>query len=252
MENWVGKIAVITGASSGMGLATAKEFLSKGINVIGLDITVDKNDETEKNLGENCGEFFYLQCNIADLNEVKKTFKIIEKKFQFIHILVNCAGICRNVKITDVTDEATENINEVISVNFTGLVHCTRKAIQLIKKSDDFGLIVNICSVAGHYIPFLPFPTNVYSATKHAVRAFSEQLRQELVIEGNTKIRVSNVSPGATKTNIFDKSGHDESFFEAISTLNPEDIAQSISFLLETPTTVNISQITIKPVGEQF
>jgi NADP-dependent 3-hydroxy acid dehydrogenase YdfG len=252
MENWVGKIAVITGSSNGIGLATAKEFLSKGINVIGLDIEEDDKNEIKKNSEEKCGNFFYLHCNIADLNEVKKTFKKIEEKFQFVHILVNCAGISRNLKMMDESDETTEKINEVINVNFTGLVHCTREAIKLIKKSNDFGLIVNICSIVGHYVPFLPISENVLAATKHAVRAFSEQLRQELVIEGNAKIRVSNISPGTTRTNIETLRQFDESFFESFPILRPEDVSQSISFVLQTPTTVNISQITVKPVGERF
>lgn len=99
----------------------------------------------------------------------------------------------RDVEIFDDQDDsvALEKIEQVIQTNFTGLVHCTRKAFRLIEKTNDYGLIVNIGSIAGHFIPPINFKFNVYPGTKHAVRATTEVIRRELVKRNNKKIRVA-------------------------------------------------------------
>lgn len=91
----------------------------------------------------------------------------------------------------DEDETSFQKMNDVIDVNFRGLLHCTRKAFKLMKKSDDFCLIVNINSVAGHKTPFLDISLNVYGPTKYAVTAFNEAVRQELFRSGNRKIRIS-------------------------------------------------------------
>lgn len=82
-------------------------------------------------------------------------------------------------------------MNDVIDTNFRGLLHCTREAFRLMKKSDDNCLIVNINSIAGHKTPFLDISLNVYGPTKYAVTALNEAIRQELFRAGNRKIRIS-------------------------------------------------------------
>lgn len=97
----------------------------------------------------------------------------------------------RKAEILDNDEQSLININQVIDTNFRGLLMCTRKAYQLISKSNDYGLIININSVAGHLIPFVPFSMNVYCSTKHAVAALTESIRQELFRAGNKKIRIA-------------------------------------------------------------
>lgn len=82
-------------------------------------------------------------------------------------------------------------MNDVIDVNLRGLMHCTREAFRLMKKSDDYGLIININSVTGHKSPFLDISLNIYGPTKYAVTAFNEAVRQELFRAKNRKIRIS-------------------------------------------------------------
>jgi NADP+-dependent farnesol dehydrogenase len=168
--------------------------------------------------------------------------------------LINNAAILVNGKILDHGDETTEKLNSIINTNLTGLVHCTREAFRLMKKSDDFGMIININSVLGHSIPFSPARLNLYPPTKYALTAVSEVLRQELIAQKNGKIRVSNLSPGSVKTEIVVVGGlaeNKEQFFDSVPHLQPEDVSHSVRFLLETPTSVNITQLTIKPVGER-
>lgn len=181
MEKWVGKLAVVTGASAGIGAA------------IGLARRVENIEAITSDLGETPGKVFAYKCDVSDLQSVKSAFAWIEGKFGSIQILVNNAGIGRNVSILN-DDDVDESLKQVIDTNFTGLVLTTRQAYQLMKKSDDYGYIVNINSIVGHV---LPFPTegisksNVYSGTKHAVTATTEILRQELICMKNDKIRVS-------------------------------------------------------------
>ena len=105
---------------------------------------------------------------------------------------MNNAGVVKNVGILDAGDDAVKKLNETISTNFTGLIHCSREGFQLIKKSNDYGFIININSIAGQSVPFIDgMKFNVYPATKHAVRATSEVLRQELISMKNNKIRIS-------------------------------------------------------------
>lgn len=82
-------------------------------------------------------------------------------------------------------------MNKVIETNFRGVLHCTRKAFKLMTKSNDYGLIININSIAGHLVPFVSFSMNVYSPTKFAVTSLTETIRQELFRANNRKIRVT-------------------------------------------------------------
>ena len=129
--------------------------------------------------------------DVSDQDSVKATFQWIEEKFGHMHILINNAGIATNTKILDQGDDVARKINEVINTNVTGLVQCTREAFRLIKKSEDYGFIININSVLGHYIPFMQLSLNIYPPTKYAVTAVTEVLRQELINLKNDKIRVS-------------------------------------------------------------
>lgn len=176
MEKWSGKIAVVTGASAGIGAAMVKDLAKIGVIVIGLARRPEKIEEIAKELGKISGQIHACKCDVSDVQSIKEAFKWIEDKFGIIHILVNNAGVIKNIKI--LTDEdVTDKINEIINTNFSGLVHVTREAFQLMKKSNDYGLIVNINSNAGHKISF-PMSTNmshnVYHGTKFAVTATSE------------------------------------------------------------------------------
>lgn len=168
MEKWKGKTAVVTGASAGIGLEILKDLAKLGINVVGLARRPEKIEQEVKEFGETPGKIHAYKCDVSDLQSVKDAFKWIEAKFGIINILINNAGILRNIKILT-EEDVSDKINEVINTNFTGLVHVTHEAYRLLKKSDDYGMIINVNSNAGHKIPFPLNPSvshNVYHGTK--------------------------------------------------------------------------------------
>lgn len=179
MEKWRGKIAVVTGASAGIGAETVKSLAKHGINVIGLARRPERIEKMAKELGELPGKIHAHKCDVSDKESIREAFKWIEGKFKVIHIIVNNAGIGKKTQIlTDNLDNSDE-LEEVINTNFSGLIRVTQHAYQLMKKSEDYGMIININSIAGHIIPFPKDGTsfaNVYHGTKHAVTATTEVL----------------------------------------------------------------------------
>lgn len=252
MEKWIGKVAVVTGASAGIGEAIIKDLAAAGMIVIGLARRSEKVDEIAKTLGKTPGKIHSRACDVSDLESVKQAFKWIEETFESISILVNNAGVAYKMQILDKAD-ISEKLNAVVNTNFTGLVHCSREGFRLIEKSDDYGMIINVGSVVGHSIPFRENSLNVYAPSKYAVTAVSDVLRHELVNQGNSKIRISNLSPGGVVTEMSTPAGVNAAeFFENKPILQAENVAQTVRFLLETPYSVNITQLTVKAVGERM
>ncbi|XP_070502064.1 farnesol dehydrogenase-like [Chironomus tepperi] len=254
MEKWKGKFAVITGASAGIGAEIAKDFLKNGINVIGLARRPELIQQYgETIVGEGYGKIYAHKCDVTSLQSIKDAFKWIEDQFGVIHILVNNAGILKSLKILG-DEDCGDKINEVIQTNFNGLVHCSHEAYRLIKKSDDYGFIININSNAGHriFFPASGMSHNVYHGTKFAVTATSEIMRQELIMQENDKVRVASVSPGVVDTEIFAKAQAASSFYGNVPSIKPEDVANAVSYLLTTPYYVNITELTIKHVSQRF
>ncbi|KAG5678339.1 hypothetical protein PVAND_008024 [Polypedilum vanderplanki] len=253
-DKWKGKIAVITGSSSGIGFATFQQFIKNGIITIGLDINIEKTIEYINQ--EEISNGFAYECDISNENSVAKIFSEIKNKFSFIHILINNAGIGRKAEVLDDDEESLRNMNLVIDTNFRGLLHCTRQSFKLMSASNDYGLIININSITGHLVPFTSFSMNVYSPTKFAGRALTESIRHELFRNGNKKIRIGNISPGLVESNFAASSKYfdelEQHSFSDVPLLKPIEIAKCIMFILSTPYEVNINDIIIRSTGEQF
>ncbi|XP_032452124.1 short-chain dehydrogenase reductase 2a-like [Nasonia vitripennis] len=246
MDRWNGKVAVITGASSGIGLATAKSLIKHGVIVIGLARRKLQMEENMKN-AKGPGKFYARECDITDEESVISALNWVMDTLGALNILVNNAGIVTSGKIEDTSSSDIEN---VFNVNVIGLLYCSKHAIKLMKANENEAQIVNINSVLGHAVlsPRSGF-ANVYPATKFAVRALSETLKNELI---DAKIRVSNVSPGLVKTEIYDRAASQNSIIQKMPTLNAEDVADSIVHVLSAPPHVEITEIMIQPKGSAF
>lgn len=245
MEKWANKVAVITGGCSGIGAEILTKLHQNGVKIVNLDVNVNENNE-------NDSKIFNRRCDVADLDSIKENFAWIEKTFGEINILINCAGVCYMQPLMDPSDENTERINKSIDINFRGYIHCAREAIKLMQKSDDCSLIVNVSSLCAHKLPYFVNSIGSYGCTKHGVKAMAEVIRQELVTAKIGKIRISCVSPSTVNTNLLRDYGVTRELMESLNYLESSDIADAVLYLLSTPCTVNVTDIIIRSVGEEF
>lgn len=249
MERWTGKIAVVTGGCSGMGAATLRRLTKEGLKVINLDISVSENSVDEN------GMVFNRKCDVANIESIRENFEWIESQFGAVHILVNCAGCIVVNPVIDASEEGAKKVEKVLNINVHGTIHCTREAMKLMISSDDYCLIVNICSVKGHSIPYTGYSLGAYHVSKHAIRAFSETIRQELCHLKNEKIRVTNLSPGGVMTRMIatvaaSLTQAQRGASSSAKFLKADNVAETIMFLLTTPYDVNITELTIRPTAE--
>jgi len=241
------KVVIVTGASSGIGYATALALSKAGAKVAAGARRVDKLESLKIDVQENGGEILIKNLDVTKKEECDSFINLVNKTWNRIDILINNAGIMplsffKNLKISE--------WEEMIDVNLKGVLFCTAAVIPYMI-SQKSGHIVNISSVAGRII----FPAgSVYCATKHAVTAFSEGLRQELSQRYN--IKVTCIEPGVVSTElpntITDKSL--ETFVESVKkmeSLKAEDIANAIIYSLESPHYLNINEILLRPLSQE-
>ncbi|XP_071442195.1 farnesol dehydrogenase-like [Hetaerina americana] len=247
MERWVGKVVVVTGASAGIGASIVEELVRHGMVVVGFARREDRLKELAEKLSGEKGKLHPYLVDICNEEDVKTAFKQIKDKFGKVHALVNNAGITRNVMLSGM--EKPDVIRELFETNVIALSLCTGQAVNLMKETGvDDGHIIHINSVAGHSI--LPFcGHHTYGATKHAVTVLTEGLRKELM-EAKSKIRVTSVSPGLVKTEIFQAAGSEGDIYKENPHLNPKDVADCVVFALGMPPHVQIHEVSVKPVGE--
>ncbi|KAF5288872.1 hypothetical protein FQA39_LY03751 [Lamprigera yunnana] len=250
MDKWKGKIAVITGASSGIGAALTVTLLKEGLIVVGIARRKEKIQELS--ISEN---LYAVKADVTKEEDILNAFKWIKDNVGPIHILVNSAGIAR---VTNLSEGNTDYWREVLDVNVMALCIATREAVKVMRENNIDGHIVHLNSIGGHKVLNLP-KINVLNASKHAVTALTETLRLEL----NTiqsKIKISSVSPGFTDTEIYETTAIDSDSVHMLSyikknlaitpMLNVSDVIDAIIYILSTPSHVQVHELIIKPVGE--
>ncbi|XP_044728984.1 farnesol dehydrogenase-like [Chrysoperla carnea] len=251
MQPIAGQVALVTGASSGIGAALVKLLVKNGMKVVGVARRKDRLLALSNELKNESGEFHYLQVDMTKEDDIKKVFEFIQDKFSVLHALVNNAGVVR--LDSTLKDGSTESWRQVLDTNVIGVSIATREAVRLMRKTNADGYIIHINSVLGLGCP-LPVGkyANMYIASKHAVTAMTETLRQELLDE-NLKIRVSSICPGVVETEMI-QSVKGTPMEKALSANAPSlkaiDVAETVLFLLTRPSNVEITQLTIKPKGE--
>lgn len=192
MNKWSGKIAVVTGASAGIGAAIAVELAKHNITVVGLARRKDRIEALAKENKNLPGKIHAVECDVTKAESITAAFDWVEKKLGGVDILVNNAGTYRKANALDL-DVPDDSLTLTIETNFTGLLLCTRRAFKTMQNRP-LGYIININSIAGHMTAnALPpaFGLNIYGATKHAVTNTTEVFRMELATADNRKIRVS-------------------------------------------------------------
>jgi NADP+-dependent farnesol dehydrogenase len=163
MDKWIGKTAIVTGASAGIGAAIVKDFANAGVNVIAMARRLERLEDLKNELKNAKGKVTAMKCDVSDKASINAAFDEIEKKFGSVQILVNNAGIAIQAGVFDDDDSVDDTVSNTIHTNFLGLVRVTRRAYQLMEKAGDYGIIINIGSINGHTVPFNNFNMNVYS-----------------------------------------------------------------------------------------
>lgn len=241
--NWT----LITGASSGIGEATAFEMAKSGYDLI---LTARRLDRLENLKSQLQSEFPKIQIaieflDVTDKNSIENFFEKHKNKISQLSVLINNAGLAKGVE--KIQDAHVEDWDLMLDTNVKGLFTLTRKALPFMLQNKR-GFIVNLGSIAGRWI----YPGGaVYCATKHAVRAFSEGLRMDILGSG---IRVCNIEPGMVETEFSEvRMGDKErakSVYAKMTPLKAEDIAKTISWVVAQPQHVNISELVIYPTDQ--
>ena len=241
------KVAIVTGASSGIGHATALALSRAGARVAVGARRTDRLADLENRIREAGGEAFSKRLDVTKKEECRSFVDDVLGRWGSVDILVNNAGL---MPLSFVKNLKIDEWDQMIDVNIKGVLYCTAAVVghMLEKKS---GHIVNISSVAGRIV----FPAgSVYCATKHAVTAFSEGLREELSVRKN--IRVTCIEPGVVATEltgtITDESL--QGFVEnakKMESLQADDIANAIVYAVESPRHVNVNEILIRPTTQE-
>jgi len=212
------RIVVITGASSGIGKASAVEFAKNGANVILIGRRNEKLLEVEKKISKYKVSTLVCVCDVSNKSQVKEMSKQVLEKFGKIDILVNNAGFAIYGKVSDLEIEQMES---QIATNYFGMVYCIKNFLPKML-SQNSGHIVNIASVAASFgLPGLAS----YSASKFAMLGFSEGLQHEL---NGTDVHVTVVSPIMVRTNFFDHSSFESMPKFSPTSLSAETVAKSV------------------------
>ncbi|BFF91761.1 farnesol dehydrogenase [Drosophila madeirensis] len=250
MNRWLNRVAVVTGASSGIGAACCKDLVSKGMIVVGLARREHRLQELKSSLPDDQGARFHgRQCDVSVEQQVIDAFAWIEQTLGGADVLINNAGIVRRTNITD--EGNSEALRAILDTNVLGVAWCTREVfLSLQRRKVNDGHVVLINSLAGHIVPMVAgIEFNMYAPSKHAITALTEVLRQEFRKKG-TNAKITSISPGVVDTEIFDKNSAE--LAKSMPMLRAEDVADAVTYCIQTPPYVQIHELTIKPVGERF
>jgi NADP-dependent 3-hydroxy acid dehydrogenase YdfG len=227
------KIAIVTGASSGIGTAFCSSLIDNGATVYGLARSADKLQTISKKLGE---QFIPVTMDITDHKSIDQWIKDTFSETHHPDILINNAGLGR---FGNVDELPLEDWETMIKTNLSGIFYMTRNIVPLMKQNEAVCHIINIASIAGKIgNPQL----SGYNASKFGVRGFSEALFKELRYDG---IKVTCFYPGSIATNFF----KDKDMETHSNMMQPGDVAQILINVLETPDNFLINDITMRPLN---
>lgn len=246
MLNLKNKIVLITGASSGIGEACAKQFASQGARLILTARRIERIQKLAATLKkEYKTEILSIKLDVQQQTQVAQVIRELPKAWQAIDILINNAGLA--LSSNKIQDGKIQDWETMINTNLLGLLYVTHAVLPCMI-ARNCGYIINIGSTAGHdyYIG-----GNVYCATKHAVKAINKSLRLDL---SGTAIRVTEICPGLTHTEFsevrWQSKERSDQFYSGLTPLSANDIADAIVYCATRPAHVNIEVMTIFPTAQ--
>lgn len=240
-----GKVVIITGASSGLGEATARRLAERGARLVLAARREERLQSLQEELTAKDAEVIYQVTDVTDRKQVESLAKAAKDKFGRIDVLVNNAGL---MPLAPLDKLKVDEWEQMIDVNIKGVMYGIAAVLPTMREQHS-GHVINLSSVAGHKV----FQgAAVYCATKYAVRALSEGLR----MEAGDEIRSTNISPGAVATELTSTitdpkaaKAADEMYKVAI---DPDAVARAIVFAIEQPHDVDINEIILRPTAQEL
>ncbi|PFA66489.1 oxidoreductase [Bacillus sp. AFS015802] len=241
------KVAIITGASSGIGQATAKELASKDITVMLAARREERLKELKDEIEQMGGTAYYHVTDVTNVEEMEQLAKKTVEEAGQIDVLVNNAGL---MPLSLINKRKIKEWDQMVDVNIKGVLYGIAAVLPYMEEKKS-GHIINISSVAGHKV--MP-GSSVYSGTKYAVRAITEGLRQEMNASHN--IRTTIICPGAVATELTETIT-DEDILAGfkdrdMKPLDSENIAKAISYAVEQPNHVDVNEIIVRPTQQDM
>jgi len=247
-DNIKGKVAIVTGASSGIGESMARHLAARGAKVVLAARRTDRLDKVVAEIREAGGEAIAIATDVAQRADLEKLAAATVEAFGRIDVLVNNAGV---MPLSPLEKLKVDEWDRTIDVNIKGVLYGIAAVLPRMQAQGS-GHILNVASIAGIKV-FTPIGT-VYSATKHAVRAISEGLRVEM---GNNGVRVTVVSPGAVESELKFGSTDPEAaaglkaFYDA-NQIPADAVARAVVYAVEQPANVDINEVVVRPVSQDF
>lgn len=242
-----GKTALVTGATSGIGEATALALAAEGAAVAIAGRRADKLDALVQRITEAGGQSKAIKADVSSEDEAREMVLAANTAFGRVDVLVNNAGV---MLLGPIAGADTKDWRRMMETNVMGLMYATHAALPLMRAQGS-GHVVNISSVAGRTARA---GSGVYNASKWGVGAFSESLRQEVCKD---KIRVTIIEPGAVATELTqhitdpEVKKQTEEFYSSMTPLESEDIAAAIVYAVTQPPHVNVNEILIRPTDQE-
>ncbi|OQV16808.1 Dehydrogenase/reductase SDR family member 11 [Hypsibius exemplaris] len=248
MTSLQGRVILVTGASAGIGFATARLLAERGATVIGCARNIQTLQELGEKSAKGRGQLFPMKADLSKEEDIVQLFKEIGKKFGKLDVLINNAGMAGKATLLEGDSQDYRNI---FDLNVLGLTLATREAVKLMEAGGS-GHIINLNSILGHAVPNGP-TLHFYTGTKHMITALTEALRKTVQ---SKNIKVTSLSPGIVATEITQRAfglTPAEAFASTATpykVLDSEDVAEAIVYILSVPAHVNIDELTLTPQGQ--
>lgn len=247
MNHLQNKTAVITGASSGIGAATALELARHGVNIVAAALDQTGLDKLVKDIESAGGHASGLVTDVTRYEDTQALVKHATDTFGTVDILINNAGL---MLFSAWSDIAWDDWNKMVDVNIKGYLNAIASVLPVMLSKSD-GQILNMASVAGHQVDA---GAGVYSSTKFFVHAMTESMRKDLGV--NKGIRVNTISPGVINTGWADKVSDPEGRKVAQEltkiAISPQDVANAVVYALNQPRNVTVNDLIVSPTKQNW
>jgi len=245
-NRWTDRVALVTGASRGIGEAVVRVLVELGMRVVACGRDQGRLDALSAELGE---AVWPLAFDLRDPAAIEAAFAQVRERWGGVDVLVNNAGLGKDAPLLS---GATEDWRTVLEVNVLALCVCTREATADMLRRGEAGHVVHVSSMSGHRVP--GSGGGVYAASKHAVRALTEGLRRELRAAGADGVRVTAISPGYVETEFHQTlKGGDPAFARPVEfpMLTAADVAEAVRYALCAPAHVQIHDVLMRPTQQE-